>query len=430
MSSRLISRRLTSHTSLSQTGFLFAIDSLTNFIDYAFHIYLGRVLLPADFAMVQAVNAVLLVVITTFAVLQPVVARHIAENVAEFGAEKSAAIQDRAVFQTFFKISLAAGLLLTLLALAGQKPLESLLNIPAAAVSLSAGMLLLSLLRPVVAGTLQGQQRFIAFGLTRLAFAANRFGAAILLILLGAGGLGAVAAMPIGSALALSGGLFFLGRAIWRPAPALPAHLVQRTLRLSTAAFLAYAAYMGLQSSDLIWVNRFFDSQDAGSYAAAVLLRRIFALLPGVITIIMYPRIVTLVAQKQMPDRLLIKSLAAITLSNLLLLVLYALFNQPLVRLMFAGQYSSAAPLLPGMALAMLGYGLAVVWLNLYLATRPAPFVILLAGTVLLQNLLLAANHQTLEQVLLIFSLSGWLLAVGGTLLYLFWLRPILKKQP
>jgi O-antigen/teichoic acid export membrane protein len=412
--------------SLSQTGFLFGIDSLTNLIDYGFHIFLGRVLIPADFAMVQTVNAILLVVITTFAVMQPVVARYIARNAAK-AADLS---HERAVFQTFFKWSLILGLLLTVLTLALQRPLEALLNIPAAAVSLSAGMALVSLLRPVIAGTLQGQQRFVAFGLTRLAYAVNRFIVAALLIGLGAAGLGAVAALPIGSALALAGGLFFLGRAVWQRAPALPADLIQSTLRLSTAAFIAYAAYMGLQSSDLVWVNRFFESEAAGSYAAAVLLRRVLALLPGVITIIMYPRAVALIAQKQLPDRLLAKSLGAITLSNLLLLVIYLLFNESIIKLMFGGQYSSAASLLPGMALAMVGYGIAVVWLNLYLATRPGLFVLLLAGTVILQNLLLSTFHQSLQQVTLIFGLSGWILALGGTLLYFVWLRPTLKRQP
>lgn len=412
-------------SSLSQTGFLFAIDSLTNLIDYGFHIYLGRVLIPGDFAMVQTVNAILLVVITTFAVMQPVVARYIARNAAKDAGHN----HERAVFQTFFKWSLILGLALTILTLLGQKPLGSLLNIPAAAVFLSAAMLLLALLRPVVTGTLQGQQRFFAFGLTRLAYAANRFIAAVILIGLGAAGLGAVAALPIGSALALVGGLFFLGRTIWQQAPALPADLIRSSLRLSTAAFIAYAAYMGLQSSDLVWVNRLFDDNEAGTYAAAVLLRRVLALLPGVITVIMYPRAVALITHRQMPDRLLLKSLAAITLSNLLILLIYSLFSHQIVNLMFGGQYNSAASLLPGMALAMVGYGIAVVWLNLYLATRPDLFVLLLAATLILQNLLLSTYHQSLPQVTFIFSLSGWILAVGGTLIYLLWLRPSLKKE-
>lgn len=411
--------------SLRQTGFLFGIDSLTNVIDYGFHIFLGWVLLPGDFAMVQTVNAILLVVITTFAVMQPVVARYIARNAAAESEES----KERAVFQTFFRWSLLLGLILTIMTVVAQKPLESLLNIPAAAVSLSAAMLLLSLLRPIVAGTLQGQQRFVAFGLTRLAYAVNRFIVAAVLIGLGAAGLGAVAALPVGSALALVGGLFFLGRAIWQKAPALPAEVVRSSLRLSTAAFIAYAAYMGLQSSDLVWVNGLFGDEAAGSYAAAVLLRRVLALLPGVITIIMYPRVVALIAQKQLPDRLIAKSLGAITFSNLALLVIYMLFNELIIDLMFGGQYSSAASLLPGMALAMVGYGIAVVWLNLSLATRPGLFVFLLAGTVILQNLLLATYNESVEQVSFIFGLSGWILAFGGTLIYIGWLRPLLKKN-
>jgi hypothetical protein len=81
------------------------------------------------------------------------------------------------------------------------------------------------------------------------------------------------------------------------------------------------------------------------------------------------------------------------------------------------------------MGVAMVGYGVVGIWLNLFLATRPLPFVLWLALVAGVQSLLLAQGMATLNDVVLIFGVGGWVLAGGGLLLYGFWLRPILKNN-
>ncbi|MGH2537867.1 MAG: hypothetical protein ACRDHL_10770, partial [Candidatus Promineifilaceae bacterium] len=182
-----------------QSGLLFGLDTLANLVDYGFHLYLGRALFPADFALVQTLNAVLLIVMATAAMLQPVVARFVGEERA--AAEGQAETQ--AVFQAFFRLGAALGLALTVAVWLLRTPIGRLLNVPPAAVALSSGMLLLALLRPVVSGVLQGQERFVAYGLLRLGAAVARLAAAVALLSLGGGALAAVAALPLGSAAAL-----------------------------------------------------------------------------------------------------------------------------------------------------------------------------------------------------------------------------------
>ena len=63
---------------LRQVILLFLIDMGTNVVDYAFHFYLGWVLQPTDFAIVQTVNSALLVAVTVFGMNQPAVARLVA----------------------------------------------------------------------------------------------------------------------------------------------------------------------------------------------------------------------------------------------------------------------------------------------------------------------------------------------------------------
>src|SRR3990172_3526680 len=98
-----------------QMGFLVAIDAMTNLVDYGFHVYLGRALLPAEFAIVQTINAVLLIVVTGFSVMEPVIARQIIE--AEFEkdhvlARTGVPDQWRAVFQSSLLMNGLLGVIL------------------------------------------------------------------------------------------------------------------------------------------------------------------------------------------------------------------------------------------------------------------------------------------------------------------------------
>lgn len=416
---------LVSTAVLGQTGLLFAIDMVTNVTDYAFHVYLGQVLAPGDFAVVQTVNAAVLIIVTTFAVLQPAVARFVAAEQASGGVPGRA----RAIFQRYLRQSALLGVLLGAGLFLARDLVAGLLNVPATAVALLAALLLLAVVRPVVMGMQQGLQRFGAFGLTRTAFAGARLALALLLVgALGGGAVAAVATMPLGMAISLLVGLAFLGTAVWQPGAPVARDVVAAGWRLSLAALIAYAAFMSLQSVDLFWVNRTFTPALAGSYATAVVLRRVLAVLPGAVIVILYPRVVKAVADGRAPDREIGQAAGLITAAGVAVTAVYALFAPQIVMLVFGPNYPDAIPLLGWMGVAMIGYGLASVWLNVFLATRPWPFILLVALTAVLQLGALARWGQTLPAVTAVFGAAGWLMALGAVLLYLIWLRPAVNQ--
>ena len=401
---------------LQQTALLFIIDMLTNATDYGFHIYLGRTLAEGAFAQVQTVNSLVLIMVTTFSVLQPVIARYAAAN------EGAAA---NGYFQRFARLSGIVGLLLALGFAAASKPLGDWLNVPPLAVAFLGGLAVMACVRPVLAGMLQGRQQFIGFGLVRTGFAFGRFLSAILLLTLFAkSASNAVAAYPLGGIISLAVALLFLGNTVWQRGEPVKRSVIHDGLRLSAAAFIAYAAFMSLQNVDLIWVNRLFSAEASGSYASAVVLRRVLAVLPGAVTVILYPRIVNAIEKGQLPDRLLLQAAALITLPTLLLAVAYQLAGDWIVNLVFGAGYDEAGVLLGWFGLAMIGFGLATVWLNLFLATRPWLFVYLLLALAIGQLLLLNGfRPSTLSEVAKIFTIGGWGCAIGGGVLYFGWLR-------
>ena len=200
--------------------------------------------------------------------------------------------------------------------------------------------------------------------------------------------------------------------------------------KLSAYALLAYLAYMSLTSLDLVWVNRNLSGEAAGTYAGLVLMRRIIALLPGVAVTVMFPRIAKTLAAGDLPHRLLRQTAATILAVSGALTIIYFIFAEQLIKIIFGMAYQSAAPLLGWMGIAMIGVSLSSIWMNYYLAEKPRNFVILLGAAVALEWLLLSLLPASMQNTILAFGATGWLLALGGLILYLSQNRRLLRASP
>jgi len=415
-----------SHMKLSQppleTALLFLLDGLANVIDFAFHFWMGRVLIPADFAVLQTLNSIALVYVTASGVFQPVVGRFVAEarGRGEYGSIP-------AIFQSFLRAALYLGLILSILVFSFSTILSHLLNLPAWTIQLSAALIFLSTLRPIAAGVLQGQERFISFGFARLALSLGRILFVILLIPTGIGLTSAVIALPIGWLVSVLCAFLLLGNLLWIKSEPLHQNILQEGWKLSAYALLAYFAYMSLTSLDLVWVNRNLDGDSAGAYASLILMRRIIALLPGVAVTVMFPRIAKILAQGQRADRLLIQTASIILTASGALTIFYFIFSNQLITIIFGNAYQTASSLLGWMGIAMIGVSLSSIWLNYYLAERPRNFVILLGIAVALEWILLTLFQPSMQNAVLAFGATGWLLAIGGLILYS---RRLLRASP
>jgi O-antigen/teichoic acid export membrane protein len=248
--------------------------------------------------------------------------------------------------------------------------------------------------------------------------------ALLIIVWLDGGAPAATALFPLAAMLSLVVGLGFLGRGIWQMGEKPSSSLVWKGWRLSLAALLAYGSYMLLLTVDLVWVNRLYADEPAATYATLVVLRRILAVLPGVVLVILFPRVVSRVQAGISPDRLLAKSALVIGGAGGILTAAYFLLAAPIVQYAAGGAYPQAAPLLGRTGLAIMGYSLAAIWLNLFLATRPWPFVAILVVGLIAQLIALRLWSNSLAEVTAVFLVTGWLLVAGGLALYLLWLRP------
>jgi O-antigen/teichoic acid export membrane protein len=158
-------------------------------------------------------------------------------------------------------------------------------------------------------------------------------------------------------------------------------------------------------------------------------MRRVIALLPGVAVVVMFPRIARALAQGRLPDRLLINTTSIIIAASGALTLIYFFFGHQLILNIFGEEYLSASSLLGWMGVALMGSSLSSIWLNYYLADRPLNYVFLLCISVALEWFLLTNLSPSLENAVLAFGITGWILTISGLVLYLWKFRPALQNS-
>ncbi len=355
--------------------------------------------------------------------VQPAVARLIVE-----ARTAGSPARGWGIYRAALRLNAVIGAALCVLVWVLRGPLAAAFRLPDWALAWASIVVGVAVVRPVIAGALQGGERFVSFGLVRVLFAFGRLLSAAVLLALGLGLWGGVVSLPIGAVAALIGGLAAVGARASRGVDPAPPDTLRRGVALSLYAFVAYGAWMLLLNADLFWVNRTFSALAAGAYAAAAVLRRAVILFPAAVVIIFYPRVVAAISRGQLPDRLVAAAGLAVLFSTMALALPAFPYGGLVLRLAFGARYALAGDYFGWMALGMVGYALAAIWLNLYLASRPGPYAVLLLATAGLQAGAYVVLGATPQAMVTIFGLTGVALAIGGLALYALWLRPALAS--
>src|SRR6185295_14732482 len=100
---------------------------------------MGRVLIPADFDILQTLNSVALVYTTASGVFQPVVGRFIAEARGK-GQDDSIP----AIFQAFLRAAFGLGIILGILIFIFSRNIAKLIHMPTWTIQISAALIFLS----------------------------------------------------------------------------------------------------------------------------------------------------------------------------------------------------------------------------------------------------------------------------------------------
>lgn len=377
---------------------------LAGVLGVAFQSLVSRQLGPADYGRVFAVVTLITFIGLPASAFTLLMARETSRDRANGLHLRSAAL-----LHSGNRTLMLGGLAFAAIFALASPLLATFFNVPPALLWAAAAGMPFGLALPLLLGEFQGEQRFLLYSILSTGQAALKLVGAIALGIFW-GPVGIIAGISLATAVIYFGALGLLHRKLsikarlplLRPAAAYLALIVPSTLALAV-----------LLSTDVLVVKHFFNSLQAGEYAAvAAMGRAIFWGATGVAGVL-FPKIVFRESQGRSGIPLISASLVLVALGGLSgLTILF--FGSNWLLTAFAGRaYVKAAIYLPWYALGMTLLGGAAVLTATQQSRGKPAFLALLLPLTVLEPVLLTVFHQDLMQVVQVVDIAMALLLAG-----------------
>lgn len=361
---------------------------LVNGFNFAYNVFMARILGPSEFGHINAAITILLIVSSVSLSFQLVCAKFVARNEA-FGAKS-------AVVKSLLGKAWIASLIIAAVLFIAQKPFAAYLNLPDHWILglLALGVAVYAPLG-VKRGAMQGLCFFPRLGGNFVVEAVTRFAVGVGLVIAGYGVLGAVGAISAAVVMA-----YFL--------PPMPREVRVEAIPGEPASFAeavqAIVFFIGqviINNIDILLVKHFFPAEPAGIYAAIAQIGRLlyFVCWFGIVNA-MFPVAASRQDQKK-SEALGLPMLLVFAISCVFVLGA-ALFPHFIMGLIFGSKFINIGSLLALYATATALYSLSVVLIAYEMSRRIANtgwLQLLISGALFL---VIGFFHQTLHEVIMV----------------------------
>jgi O-antigen/teichoic acid export membrane protein len=251
-------------------------SGLTTAINLAYNIVVARFLGPKGFGQATVVYTILTLISAVTLSFQIISAKTVAQQRSLEGKA--------AVYRGFHRTAWGCGVLIALILLAFQRPIADYLNLPGPAL---VALLAIGVAFYVPLGCRRGYIQGI-YGFRRLATnlvieGAFRLGGSVLLVLLGMGVEGVIAANSAAVVVAyLTAAPRLAGRV---PNPL----RLSYALRETSQAIIFFAGQVLINNCDIVLVKHFFSANEAGLYAAVAMVGRVIFAFSSSVVNSMFP---------------------------------------------------------------------------------------------------------------------------------------------
>jgi O-antigen/teichoic acid export membrane protein len=275
---------------------LLSASGLATAINFAYNIAVARFLGPTAFGHATAVYTLLILISAVTLSFQIVSAKVVAQQSSLEGKS--------AVYRGFHRSAWACGIIVAVLLLLFQKSIADYLNLPSPVLVV---LLAVGVAFYVPLGTrrgyIQGAYGFRRLGANLVLEGLVRLGGSLLLIMLGFGVPGVIAANAAAVAVAyLAAGP--------KLAAAVPRDLhIPHAFREALQAIIFFAGQVLINNCDIVLVKHFFPSTVAGLYAAVALVGRVIFAFSSAVVNTMFPLVAGTRDEERKGHRVLLTSL-------------------------------------------------------------------------------------------------------------------------
>jgi O-antigen/teichoic acid export membrane protein len=376
--------------------------ALGNICNYAFTILAGRALGPADYGVLTALMALLLIAQLPMGAVQLALARDVSVEVAR-GRNDSAI----ALVRSALRMGAFGTLAMTAAFVAAMAPLAYLLQLDDMGPLAVTGLALVPTLATLMLmGDLQGRQRYDHLGaaialpsVLRLAL----FGA---LFLLGVSLYGALIATVASGVLAL-GVTAWWTRDTLRVPIATPKVDLMAFLRHLAPVALGILAVTSLTNVDVLMVKGRLSAEDAGIFSAASNLAKLGFFIPLAIVGVLFPRVSSRRARGLPTEDILGRAILITLAFCLALFGTYIALGDVVVDIAFGAEFADATALLAPYGVGMTCFSLANILVSYELSLGNRGYAAVLAVGAAVQVLLLSLVPASLANMLWVNAVAG-----------------------
>lgn len=385
--------------SLFRSGtILFIASMIGNLSSYFFQFFMGRYLSIEDYGAMNAVFSLMTVVAIPAGTITLVVAKYISVFKAKEEEGKIAALYRNSLLNMT-----GVGALFFLPFLIFNAPITGYLKIYNGWPIIIIGVgIFLSFIVTVNLGMLQGLQSFyyLGAGMGLGGFLRLIFG--VILILLGFGLNGAVAA-PVLSALFIAA-LTIIPLSAYLRKQEVSGKNTRDILLYSVPVLLSTFAFTIITNIDLIIVKHLFTPEDAGLYAATVILGKTILYLPGALVLVLFPMVSESHALNGDSFKILEKGLIYTVIISLAGVFGFFLFPELAITMLYGKKFIAAVPLLKFYGLAMMFMAIISILISFNLARHRNDFIYTLVAGCIVLAVLLHFFHNSLSTVIFIIT--------------------------
>lgn len=387
-------------------------SNAVSFLNYLYHLIVGRMLGPSGYGELAALISLIGLLGVIPASLSLAIIKYISSTETE---------EERNNLIRWLKSKILVGSFILFVVILFLSPLlTSFLKIS----NLSYLILIaISFLFTVQSGLnraiLQGLLRFKDMVASLLAENALKLSISILLIYLGFQVSGAMFALVISSLLGWYITNFYLNTNSNKGINLSPSKI--RSMLLFTIPVAVQSiATTSLYSSDVILVKHFFTSHDAGIYASLSTLGKIIFFGSGPIGAVMFPLVSQRSTRGQSYKRIFLYSFLTTAFIAISILLVYWLFPQAAIGLLYGSAYLGASNLLVWFGIFITLFTLSSLLISYGLSLRKTFVVIMPLVAAVLQILLIWFFHQTLFSVILVSIIVLTLLLVSLLIYFIY----------
>jgi O-antigen/teichoic acid export membrane protein len=386
-------------------------------VNYGSNLVFSRLLKPASYGDLTALLALLVVITIPTGAAQTVIAERVASYRAA-GRFDRVGYLIRYAFAHVAVIAIAVGVVYTL-----AIPLVvNLLDLQATGPAIAlAPLVMLTFLLPVAMGTLQGMDRYLAYGSMLLAIAVSRVAFGVPWALSPAGGSGgalAGQALGVGIVLVCAAWLLRSDLIIRRGTGAATSGLRRKPDVRAVSASLAFIAFAVISNLDILMAKLFLPSKEVGLYAALSTIGKVVMFLPGAVAVVMVPNAARARHSSRDAGRVLRIAAMLVVVTTIIAAVPAALQPELVIRTMFGADYLGATNgVLP---IVCAGAGMALLYLLVIysVAIEDRRWSMLIGAGIVLQIVGISIFHSSPTQIAVVQAVVAGAVLLGNELAF------------